>query len=156
MHKALSVVAALVLCLVAAVGLLNAQQGPSTVTVIQPCRLFDSRELPGGQPLQNGITYQIQARGQCGIPESANAIFVTVVTTGADAAGHLTVWASDLTQPAASTMNFRGNGADSSATFSRLCAPPLLECSEVDLSFRISTSPTHVILDVVGYTEPSQ
>lgn len=132
---------------------LAAQQGNSNLTVVQPCRLFDSRDLPGGQPLQNGTTYQIQARGYCGIPEEANAVFLTVTATGASTPGHLTVWASDLVQPPASTMNYRGGGADSSATFSRLCAPPLLECSDVDLSFRLSSAPSHVILDVVGWTE---
>jgi hypothetical protein len=132
----------------------EAQKVPSSFTPIQPCRLFDSRELPGGQPLTNGVTYQIAVRGECGVPETANAVFLTAVSTGATAAGFVKIWASDLLPPDASTFNFRGNGDDSSSTFARLCAPPLLECSEVDLSFRIAFTPTHLILDVAGYTEP--
>jgi hypothetical protein len=133
---------------------LVAQQGPSSLTVIQPCRLFDSRVLPGGQPLQPGTTYQIQARGSCAIPEEANAIFFTVAATGAASVGNVKVWASDLTEPLAPTMSFRGYGTDTSASFSRLCAPPLVECSAVDLSIRPSFAAAHVILDVVGFTEP--
>lgn len=138
------------LCLVAPVA---AQQGPSSLTIIQPCRLLDSRELPGGNPLQNGTTLQIPVRGYCGVPEEANAIFFTVVSTGSTGAGHLTVWPSDLTQPVASTMNYNGGVTNSSSSFSRLCAPPLNECTGVDLSIRPSVSPTHVIIDIVGYTE---
>jgi hypothetical protein len=148
-----SALSVLGLCLAVSVAPLAAQQGASSVTVIQPCRLLDSRELPGGAPLLNGFTYQIQARGACGIPETANAVLLTVAMTGATSAGHLTIWPSDLLQPAASTLNYNGYGAVSSAAFARLCAPPLIECSGVDLSFRLSSAPSHVILDVVGYTE---
>jgi hypothetical protein len=131
----------------------HAQQVPSNFTPTTPCRLFDSRTGPG-QPLQVATTYQIAVRGQCSVPADANAVFLSVVATGATGPGNVTVWASDLLQPTATTMNFRGIGTDSSATFSRLCAPPYAECGGVDLSIKAGVTPTHVILDVVGYTQP--
>lgn len=134
--------------------LASAQQVPSSFVPMQPCRLFDSRLPTESSPLAAGTTHQIAVRGICGIPEEANAIFVNVHAVGATGEGYVMVWASDLTAPAAASLTFRGNGADSSGTFSRLCAPPLLECSEVDLSIRPEINSTHVILDVVGYTLP--
>src|SRR6185295_15080105 len=97
------------------------QQVPSSFTPMQPCRLYDSREVQVA-PLANGVTYQIPVRGRCGIPGTANAVFLTVVASGAAAPGFVKIWASDLLAPAPSTFNFRGNGDDSSATVARLCA----------------------------------
>lgn len=130
----------------------TAQQGPSSTTIIQPCRLYDSRDFQPG-PLTNGVTYQLKARGSCGIPEDANGILFTVASVDASSSGWITVWASDLLLPLSPTVHFDGSGVDSSAGWSRLCAPPILECSDVDLSFRIAFTPSHVILDVVGWTQ---
>jgi hypothetical protein len=143
----------LFVCLLILVGSssLFAQPLPSKFVPLAPCRLFDSRVVPGSMLLNGTITY-IAARGDCNIPETANAVFVTVATTGALSAGHLTIYGSDILLPSASTMNYRGFGTDSASTFVRLCYP-VEECSGVDTAIHVSTTPTHVILDVVGYTE---
>lgn len=141
---------------------LSAQQVPSAMVPMQPCRLLDTRLPTGSPPLTAGTIYQIAVRktteeleeGACGVPEEANSIFVTPIATGATGGGNVTLWASDLLQPESSSFNFRGNGTDSSGTFVRLCAPPLLECSDVDMSIKVAISDTHLVLDLVGYTIP--
>lgn len=153
--------AVLLLCL--SVGIVSAQQVPSAFVPMQPCRILDTRLPAGSPPLTAGATYQIKVRmtaeellepGACGVPEEANSVFLTTIATGATSGGNVTIWASDLTAPASTSFNFRGNGTDSSATFSRLCAPPILECSDVDISYRVGFSNTHLVLDLVGYTIP--
>jgi len=162
MFRSFAVRATVALAALLTPSLLAAQSVPSLFTPIQPCRLFDSRFPAGSLPLVAGTTYQIAVRktasqleeGACGVPEAANAIFVTPIATGAVDRGYVRLWASDLLTPVSSTFNFRGNGQDSSGTFVRLCAPPLNECSAVDMSIRVELNDSHVILDLVGYTTP--
>jgi hypothetical protein len=136
-----------------------AQPVPSLAVPLDPCRIFDSRTDPG-TVLLNGTTTLIAVRDLCLIPANANGVFLTAAATGATSAGHLIVWGGETLLPAASSMNYRGNGVDSSGLFARLCYPQL-ECGvatygsgTADLAVRVVAAPTHVILDIVGYTVP--
>lgn len=130
----------------------NAQPVASHYVPMNPCRLFNSQVSPG-TTLSAGSTTFILARGSCSIPQEANAVALTLTATGASAAGSITVWESSLPLPTPNSMSFRGNGTDSSFTIARLCYP-LEECLGEDLAIRVTTSATHVILDVVGYFVP--
>jgi hypothetical protein len=132
----------------------DAQPLPSHYTPMNPCRLFNSQVSPG-TTLSAGSTTFILARGSCSIPQEANAVALTLTATGASAAGSITVWESSLPLPTPNSMSFRGNGTDSSFTIARLCYP-LGECFGEDLAIRVTTSATHVILDVVGYFTPEE
>lgn len=139
-----------------------AQEVPSTFTPRHSCRIFDSRFPSGSPALPAGGTVQIAVRrtaeeladGACGVPLEANSVFLVATAVGASGEGYVKIWASDLVPPVMSTLTFRGNGVDSSLAVSRLCAPPLLECSEVDLSIRPEITKTHLVIDLVGYTTP--
>jgi subtilisin family serine protease len=61
--------------------------GPYKMTVITPCRMFDSRTMPGPtggppQKLQGGVERVIDAAGTCGIPSDATAVagIITIVS----------------------------------------------------------------------------
>lgn len=144
----------LVLALGCPLAPLAAQQVRSTITPMHPCRLYDSRLPEGSPPLVKETIHQMAVRGVCGVPESANSILVTAVAVGATGPGNVKIWASDLLAPVSSSFNFRGNGADSSATVVRLCAPPIDKCTGVGISVMTFFNDSHVIIDIVGYTEP--
>lgn len=130
---------------------LAAQPGPSSYSPLHPCRFFDSRDSEGA-PFATNSTHFFKVRGSCNVPSTANAVALTVVAFGPAANGHAKVWDSGILQPAASSFNFRaGPGASSSFLIPRLCYP-VEECSDVDLSVYVSQE-THIIIDVVGFTE---
>ena len=136
------------------IGMAKAQPVPSSYIPMNPCRLFNSQVSPG-TTLSAGSTTYILARGSCNIPDSATALALTLTATGATAAGSITVWESSLPQPTPNSMSFRGNGTDSSFTIARLCYP-LYDCLGEDLAIKVTSSATHVILDVVGYFAPAE
>jgi opacity protein-like surface antigen len=152
MKKALAVTALAVLAAVLTTAAAAAQPTASTYVPFNPCRLFNSQVSPG-TTLSAGSTTYILARGSCNIPQSANAVALTLTATGATAAGSITVWESSLPLPTPNSMSFRGNGTDSSFTIARLCYP-VEECAGEDLAIRVTSAASHVILDVVGYFEP--
>lgn len=130
----------------------QAQPVASNYIPLNPCRLFNSQVSPG-TTLSAGSTTFLVVRGVCNIPESANAVALTLTTTGATAAGSITVWEENLPLPTPNSMSFRGNGTDSSFTIARLCYP-VEECAGNDLQLRVTSAATHVILDAVGYFTP--
>ena len=129
---------------------IEGQVVPSAYTPLNPCRIFDSTP---GPTLTAGTTYWDLARGSCNVPQTANAVALTLTASGASAAGTLKVWDSGSSEPAVSGMAFRGDGTDSSFSIVRLCYP-VEECSTEDIAIKVVTSNSHVVLDVVGYFEP--
>lgn len=146
------VVTALTILTILSAAAAHAQPVASNYVPLNPCRLFNSQASPG-TTLSAGSTTFIPVRGYCSIPQSANAVALTLTATGATSAGSITVWEENLTLPTPNSMSFRGNGTDSSFTITRLCYP-VEECAGNDIQLRVTSAATHVILDVVGYFTP--
>lgn len=142
------IAAALFLCAATA----TAQPVPSLYVPLHPCRLYDSRDDTAGAFTAQSTRYLL-VRGNCNVPDAANAVAVTALALNPAATGHVKIWESSLPQPEASSFNFRPfPGADSSYLLARLCYP-LEECLGEDLSVYASQA-TDIIVDVVGYTVP--
>ena len=105
----------------------------------KPIRMLDTRDdIP--TPLPSGVWPQGLPDG---IPATASAIFVTVTATQAEAPGFITLWGSG-SQPNVSNLNYSaGPQAIANTTLTRVVGGQFEMFNE---------SPTHIILDVAGYT----
>ena len=116
--------------------------------VVSPCRFFDTRDtsLGGPIPLAGGSSTLVSFGGRCGVPQTAKAVSVNVTVTQPGAAGHLTIYPSDIARPANSVINFsklqtRANNAVVS----------LGTAGEMVVFSGLATGTVHVIMDVNGY-----
>ena len=109
------------------------------ITLDTPIRMLDTRDaIP--TPLPSGIWPQ---KLPAGVPAAASAIFVTVTATQAESPGYITLWGSGST-PNVSNLNYpAGPGAVANTTLTRVVG------GQFDM---FNVSPTHIILDVIGYT----
>ena len=109
------------------------------ITLDKPIRMLDTRNEIA-EPLPSGIWPQ---KLPAGIPAAASAIFVTVTATQAKSAGFITLWGSG-SKPNTSNLNYQaGSVAVANTTLTRV----------VKGGFQMfNSSPTQIILDVVGYT----
>ncbi len=109
------------------------------ITLDEPIRMLDTRNEIA-EPLPSGTWPQ---KLPAGIPAAASAIVVTVTATQAKAAGFITLWGSG-SKPNTSNLNYQaGSVAIANTTLVRV----------VKGGFQMfNSSPTHIILDVVGYT----
>jgi len=121
-----------------------APPAPSTgddamIILDKPIRMLDTRDdIP--TPLPSGVWPQGLPDG---IPATASAIFVTVTATQAEAPGFITLWGSG-SQPNVSNLNYSaGPQAIANTTLTRVVGGQFEMFNE---------SPTHIILDVAGYT----
>jgi len=73
--------------------------------VVSPCRFFDTRDpsLGGPIPLTGGSSKRVSFGSRCGVPQTAKAVSVNVTVTQPGAAGHLTIYPSDIARPGAIT-----------------------------------------------------
>jgi hypothetical protein len=80
----------------------------------------------------------------------ADAVFANITVTGMARSGWLLVWSGAGTRPTASTINF------GTATLSNFLASSIAEFSTTILNVIaiITTTTTHVILDVAGFSTP--
>mgnify|MGYP002628009232 CR=1 FL=1 len=111
------------------------------ITLDKPIRMLDTRNEIA-EPLPSGIWPQ---KLPAGIPAAASAIFVTVTATQAKSAGFITLWGSG-SKPNTSNLNYQAGLSDvaiANTTLTRV----------VKGGFQMfNSSPTQIILDVVGYT----
>jgi ELWxxDGT repeat protein len=117
---------------------------------VPPCRLVDTRGATGprgGPPIFAGTARSFAAGGHCGVPMDAKSISVNVTVVPPASYGFLTLFASDVPLPLASTVNYapsrtRANNAvvvlstDGAAAFA---------------IFHGGSSGANVIVDVNGY-----
>lgn len=110
------------------------------ITLDTPIRMLDTRnELD--TPLPSGTWPQ---RIPAGVPADVSAVFVTVTATQAEGPGFLTLWGQGP-MPEISNLNYQaGPGAIANTTLCRVVGGQQFEM--------FNSSPTHIILDVVGYT----
>tara|TARA_R110000823_G_scaffold1464_1_gene5661 strand:+ start:4129 stop:5004 length:876 start_codon:yes stop_codon:yes gene_type:complete len=122
----------------------SVQPAPSTgddamMTLDKPIRMLDTRNEIA-TPLPSGTWPQ---KLPDGIPAAASAIFVTVTATQAESPGFITLWGSG-SLPTVSNLNYSaGPQAVANTTLVRVVSGQFQMFNE---------SPTHIILDVVGYT----
>ena len=129
-------------------------------TPIAPCRMVDTRYTAAGivvpaTPRSFDLTADGFTEGQggqtscSGIPTfSHKAWAVNITVTGYSALGHLTVYPYGGTLPATSFMNFF------TSAYAMANAGTVTGCAGCVDDIRIAVStPTHVIIDIVGYYE---
>lgn len=119
-------------------------QAPGAATRLQPvtpCRIFDTRRDPNAGRL-DASSWRVQMAGQCGIPDDARAVAVSLVATNTSASGYLSVWPSGSARPDVSNLNYeRTNTVANSAVVQ------LGPSGSVDL---FAYAPTDVIVDVTA------
>lgn len=127
-----------------------------TFQPVIPCRVVDTRigVLPnGGGPVTNDWQNPrlFAMRGNCGIPSNAVAVSVTLTAANPPSAGYLSIWPAGEAWPFISNLNFSGGeSAVANGAVVKLgpTQGPDLAC------FSGTTSPMHVVIDVVGYFKP--
>jgi len=85
--------------------------GPYRMTAMTPCRMFDSRTMPGPsggapQKLQGGIERVIKAGGTCGVPPGAKAVAGILTVVGPSSPGFISLFAGDALRPLSAAMTF--------------------------------------------------
>jgi hypothetical protein len=117
-----------------------------------PLRLLDTRPgesgcyLPGA-PMAGGTTYTQQTQSACtNLTPTARALIGNATIVDPSAAGYLTFWPSNVTQPLIATSNYT-----QSQVFNRYFTIGLAP----DGSFkRFSTANTHLVIDISGFFAP--
>ncbi len=150
--------------------------GASSVFVpVPPCRIVDTRK-PSPSPIAAGTTrsfsvvgitdYSAQggAPSSCGIPgvtadgvRQVTAIAANVVAATPAAQGNLVAFPSDITAPAASTINFPGSSVPLNIANAVIIPVAQTNVASGDVLVDISVKPTqttHVVIDVTGYFTP--
>ncbi len=112
-----------------------------------PCRELDTRFADQGAPvLAAGESRIVQIRGNCGIPPSAKAAVVNLVSVAPAGPGFLSAYAAGTPFPGTSTLNF-----DPSLGALANGAIVPLGTNGSDLTITSGVSGTHLIVDVFGY-----
>ena len=136
------------------VGYYDDGTGPGDLfTPIDPVRVLDSRTPTGGWngKLAAGSPRDLAVRkpqNGNGVPASATAVIANVTVTGATVGSFVSVWPAGVPKPSASNLNF-GPGQ----TISNLAIVQI--GSNGALSFDNAAGAVDVIVDVVGYFDPS-
>ncbi len=127
---------------------------PGTLyNAVGPTRLLDSRTSIGGWnhglgPGEENIA-GLQVAGGNGIPLTARAVALNVTATGSDAGSFVQVWPSDAPRPTSSSVNFGPGQTIANQVTSSLSATGRL-------SFFNAVGSTHLVVDVLGYYDPTQ
>lgn len=124
--------------------------GGGNYYTVDPCRLIDTRGpngTYGGPLLLSDSLRTFEVHGQCGIPETAQAVAVNVTATLSSAQGNLALFRSDENPPATSTVNFTAGVARANNAILALS-----ETGEITVRpFVANSGQVHLVLDVVGY-----
>ena len=116
--------------------------GPGGFVPIPATRLLDTRS--NGALLQAGETRLVTIGGGYGSPVPAQAAAVALTVTVVDpAAGYLSVWPADLTQPNTSVLNFDNHQNIANSVTVRLSPSGQIAVR--------SSSATHLVIDVQGW-----
>ena len=117
---------------------------------VTPCRLVDTRNAPGpyGAPaLSAGTDRTIDVDGgACGVPATADAVFLNVTVVGPTVTGNLRIWPTGTAVPTVSALNFAAGQTRGNNGIFKLDASGRFD-------MRVSAGITQVIIDVAGYFE---
>ncbi len=120
---------------------------------VTPTRVLDSRTATGGwgSPLVAGTTREVRVRqptNALGVPSTATAVIATVTVTGGTTGSFVSVWPSGTARPGSSTVNFAAG-----QTIPNLTIVPIGAWGGI--SFANNTGAVDVIMDIVGFFDPS-
>lgn len=122
---------------------------------VTPCRLVDTRSLPGprGGPALAAGTVRTFALGgaPCGIPPSARALSLNLTATQPTGPGNVAAWAADRPKPGTSAINFAAGQTRANNAVLSVSADGEVELSVV--ATVIGGGTVHFVLDVNGYFE---
>ena len=116
---------------------------------VAPCRLVDTRQAP--EPLTSGVTRTFSVIGACGIPPGARAVSLNVTAVGAGVAGFITLFPSDQSPPATSTISFQAG-----QTRANNAVLGLSSTGHLAALATLAGGSVHLILDVNGYFAEDQ
>ena len=127
----------------------------TSIVGVLPARLLETRSGPGMSTVdglfQGGGTVsptadvRVQIAGRGGVVADAGSALLNVTVTEPVAAGFITVYPCDRPRPLASSVNFTADATVANAVITKL-APDGTVCLH-------SSVPTHLVVDVNGYTE---
>jgi hypothetical protein len=122
-------------------------------TGITPTRVLDSRTATGGWtgPLVAGTVQDLAVTGEGSsglVPATATAVAANVTVTGASEASYLVAWPSGVPRPATSNLNVDANGTRGVGVLTKIGA-------NGKISFDHGAGSLHVVVDVVGYFDPT-
>jgi hypothetical protein len=123
--------------------------GPDRFSSIDPSRVYDTRELPGGARLPAGHIRNVPIGGKA-VPIEATAAIVNLTVTGAANAGWLQAYPCGNAAPLASNLNYL---AGEPRAVTAIVGLGKAGADQGQLCVR-SYSDVHVIVDVVGYYAP--
>jgi hypothetical protein len=130
--------------------ILTRVSSPTNLYTVAPCRLVDTRNLPGplgGPALAPNSVRVFPIAGNCQIPSSAKAVSFNVTITGPTGAGDLRLFPGNTAPPLASTINFRPGQTRANNAIVRLACD-----GSGSLGVQNDgTGTVHFILDVNGY-----
>jgi Beta-propeller repeat len=111
---------------------------------VTPCRVLDTRQLPGAAPISSTFNVNVLA-GPCPTPNTAQAYVFNVTVIPSGGLGYLTLWAEGQPQPVTATLNawdgaVTNNMAIVATTNGMISAYP--------------SDPTQLIFDLFGYFAP--
>ena len=134
------------------VGYFDNGSGPGDrFTGIDPARLLDSRGNNGGwngAKLTSGTTRDLTVRPTGAVPAGATAIIANVTVVGATQESFLRVWPSGEAEPGVSNLNFKAEQIIPNLVMVKIG-------TNGKISFSNAAGATHVVVDVVGYFNPS-
>jgi uncharacterized repeat protein (TIGR01451 family) len=131
------------------------ESGTATTTVefsngdyhtLTPCRLLDTRTVVGGA-LVSGTPAVVSMQGSCGIPVTARAVAFSVAVVQPTGSGYLTLYPSDQSAPAVSTITFSSNQVRSNNGIVRLGTDGNIKI----LPLVSGGGSVNVVIDVAGY-----
>ena len=132
---------------------------------LQPCRVYDTRQGSGNQPIGAGNFRIAKVRGPedfagqfaaqggkpggCGVPPTAVAVEATLTAVSATGTGFVRAWASGQPEPAAAFLNYiKGFNASNTGAIA-ICN---VSCGQAsDMRVRVLNASTHLAIDVQGY-----
>lgn len=117
---------------------------------VTPCRVVDTRDLPGafgGPALTSGNLRAFTLAGRCGIPVGADAVALNVTVINSTGAGYLALFPGDEAVPGTSSVSFLAGQARANNAIIKLSSDGTLGVWPAVAG----NGQVHVILDVVGY-----
>ncbi|MER5637599.1 right-handed parallel beta-helix repeat-containing protein [Kitasatospora sp. NPDC002227] len=117
----------------------------SRFDAVAPSRLLDTRKSAAVGP---DASTSIQVRGAAGVPADATAVVLNLTSTGSDAGGYLTAYASGTARPGTSNLNFTAG-----QTVANQVVVPIGADGKVSVYNRFGH--TQVVADVFGYYSPT-
>ncbi len=113
---------------------------------LAPCRVFDTRD---GSPMSANQTRLFQVSGNCGVPAGAIAVSANLTVVQPQAAGNLTAFAGDATQPPVlGTLSFAAGQVRANNAMLQLAGDG---SGTIKILASLPQGTTGVLLDVNGY-----